>query len=470
MQINNLDAAEVLIKVSKSFKEKEKDGKLIGHDYVKMDSKNNLRAEDSKKGALSFSRIGDIVNIILNDHNIRKEKKAEVLEAYREITKQFKNKKINLFVKIFCRSLVAGRINEIKKANKIIKQLESKTAALNFDTESKRNMLKSKQRSLPLIYSKYLMTQQLLNNDQIAFIEVNKRTGDQSTDIVIPIGKCDHLNLTEENLPEIVKIINNSTLNIQYAIEDNFVFCNNGIVISRPNHNGTHGARQAFGLLEALKNLIDNKGKEKYKGYLKEFIDNPDQNLNLTLAAYFLRAGRVDESSEEGSNLPPDELHERSALIYEAYAEQLNIKPDLIEWTKKLIKNATKPSDKWEQDVKIDEKLSFACRLLTTVHELDLVRCDSQKQIESKKKSTEECLNNFLKNESQADTTKLYEFAKLLCDATGCPRLNEKGDRRTERNLELFADCSTKGDVCMQKVKEVAIPKWEGGRGSPNLI
>jgi|GEM_PF-2938977 len=507
--INNVQAADVLILVSNSFK--KKNGKLCGHDYLIINKETgDLKQVNNKKESSSFSEIGDIVNNILNDNNIQNEKKLQVLKAYECINEGFKNKKINFFVKIFFHSIVSTRESEILKADRMIKDANEKlrqfnsATTLKFDTKSKKDILQDKKLTLT---REYLSKQEILKNDKIAFIEVNKRPGKGSEDIVIPIGKCDHLRLTEDNLGEIVKIVNESTLNTPYAIEKHSLRYDNKTEVHRPNHNGTHAARQGFGLLEALKNLIAQKGTEEYKGYMKEFIDDPVQKLNLTLAAYFLRAegteeykgymkefiddpvqklnltlaayflraGRVDESSEARAKggLPSDQLHERSALIYEAYAKQLGIETKLIEWKKKLITNATKPSNIFGEDIKKDKKLIFACQLLTTVHELDLVRCHTQDQVKSKMGKTENRLNMFLGKSSgnEENTIRLYAFAKELCDATGCPRLkDEVSNNNTPRNEKLFADCSTQGDVCMANVKKVAIPEWKEGSGSLNSI
>ena len=276
----------------------------------------------------------------------------------------------------------------------------------------------------------------------------NTRPGHESVEIHIPIAKVGDLKLTEGNLEKIFKRANEYTLNKRYAIK-NYICKVGKAIIYRPNHNGTHSARQ-MRCLEALFDLIEKDGLPNAKTELKKLT--AEEKLNLKLAAYFLRAGRVDESSHKDP--PADDYYTRSASIYGAYASQLGVKAEVIEWTKKLIIDSCKPMKLCVEANKSD-KSRFAYQLLTTVHELDLVRCFDKKHIKTNAKSTEEHLSNLVNNAGKR-VTQLYDYSKKLCAATGCSRAvdNYKGNRT------LFAKCSLNGDVCLQKIRAVAIPKW----------
>jgi hypothetical protein len=276
----------------------------------------------------------------------------------------------------------------------------------------------------------------------------NSRSGHESVEIHIPIAKVGDLKLTEGNLEKIFKRANEHTLNKRYAIK-NYICKVGKAIIHRPNHNGTHSARQ-MRCLEALFDLIEKDGLSSAKTEFKKLT--VEEKLNLKLAAYFLRAGRVDESSHKDPQ--PDDYYTRSASIYGAYASQLGVKPEVIEWTKKLIIDSCKPMKLCVEANKSD-KSRFAYQLLTIVHELDLVRCFDKKHIKTNAKSTEKQLTTLVNNAGKR-VTQLYDYSKKLCAATGCSRAvdNNKGNRK------LFAECSLNGDVCLQKIRAEAIPVW----------
>ena len=62
-------------------------------------------------------------------------------------------------------------------------------------------------------------------------------------------------------------------------------------MVHRPNHNGTHSARQER-YLEALFDIVEKKGSLTAQTELGKL--SAQEKLNLKLGAYFLRAGRVD--------------------------------------------------------------------------------------------------------------------------------------------------------------------------------
>ena len=161
----------------------------------------------------------------------------------------------------------------------------------------------------------------------------NPRPGKMHIPIRIPIAKVSDLRLTESNLPEIFRRANEVTVNTRYAVQNTSRVVA-GKMVHRPNHNGTHSARQARHL-EALFSLVEHRGSAEAQGQLRNLSQS--EKLNLSLASYFLRAGRVDESSHK--NPPADDYYTRSAMIYEQYAKQMGGNPATIAWTKKLMIN-----------------------------------------------------------------------------------------------------------------------------------
>lgn len=279
-------------------------------------------------------------------------------------------------------------------------------------------------------------------------IEGNKRAGNDSR-IWIPIAKIKTLTLKEENLEKIFSLANQFTLNTPYPISYDSRWIN-GHLIHRPNHNGTHSARQAH-YLEALFNLIERKGKPAAKEELKKLTDY--EKLNLRLAAYFLRSGRVDETSHKTP--PADDYYTRSSLVYEAYAKQLGVSWGLIQWTKAIIVDSCKPAHQCKE-ANASTKSQFAYDLLTTVHELDLVRCFTAGRIADTAEKTKNRLSKLIYSHDK-NVDVLYEFAKKLCAVTGSSRVVDgyKG------NAKLFADCSINGDICWRKVHKTHLPEWE---------
>ncbi|MBA2368530.1 MAG: hypothetical protein H0V82_05855 [Candidatus Protochlamydia sp.] len=279
-------------------------------------------------------------------------------------------------------------------------------------------------------------------------IEGNKRVGNDSK-IWIPIAKIKTLTLKEENLEKIFSLANQFTLNTPYPIiyDSRWI---DGHLIHRPNHNGTHSARQARSL-EALFDLIEKKGVPAAQKNLKNL--SAYEKINLKLAAYFLRAGRVDETSHKTS--PADDYYTRSALIYEAYAKQLGVSSALIEWTKAIIVDSCKPIQLCRK-ANADPKSQFAYDLLTTVHEIDLVRCFAASRIADTAEKTKIRLSKLI-HRSEKNGDLLYEFAKTLCAVTGSSRTVDgyKG------NAKLFADCSINGNICWRKVHKTPFPEWE---------
>jgi len=282
----------------------------------------------------------------------------------------------------------------------------------------------------------------------------NPRPGKTHIPIRIPIANVSDLQLTEGNLPEIFRRANEVTVNTQYAVQNTSrVFA--GEMVHRPNHNGTHSARQARHL-EALFSLVEHRGSTEAQQQLRNLSQS--EKLNLSLAAYFLRAGRVDESSHK--NPPADDYYTRSAMIYEQYAKQMGENPATIAWTKKLMINSCKPHGVRDADIDTNPKNKFGYEVLTMVHELDLIRCFGKTKTASTVQSMRSRLDYFVSSSRSGSKdqhmNQFMQYAKNLCKATGCRRTYD-GDRG---DSALFAKSSVQGDFCWNQMRAQSIPRW----------
>ncbi len=280
-------------------------------------------------------------------------------------------------------------------------------------------------------------------------IEANGRPGNPKR-IVITIADVSHLKLTQENLSEIFRLANQHTLNKPYPLGD-WPMRIGDLVAYRPNHNGTHSARQTA-CIDALFDLLMSKGDANKKSIFNSLTD--EEKMNLRLAAYFLRSGRVDESKI--TEPPADNYNARSALIYESYAKQLGVSSKTIDWTKKLIFYSCKPNRPKDFDADPKNKLGYT--FLSLVHELDLVRCYSPEKMEDPMSKIKKHLGYFISDSVKRNRCmeQLIQYSKDLCQATGCNRVfdNAPGNRN------LFMSCSTDGAYCWKAVKGIPIPKW----------
>ena len=279
-------------------------------------------------------------------------------------------------------------------------------------------------------------------------ITVNPRPA-SPIEVTVPIAVISEgVTLAPGNFEQIFALINQYTVNTPYPHRnDSEVIA--GQIIHRKNHNGTHSAKQAR-LLKALFALVEKVGPPTL---------TQEERMHLFLAAYLLRTGRVDESDFRHRH--PDDFYTRSALIYEAYARQFSDNEDLIGWVKKLIFNSVKPKGVREADIDSNPKNRLGFELLSTAHELDLIRCFDKSKIETETKPSlrerlEALLPETSEEEREAYLEQLMEFSKGLCAATGCKRAYDgaSGDD------ELFARCSTDGAFCWQQISAVEIPKF----------
>lgn len=151
----------------------------------------------------------------------------------------------------------------------------------------------------------YGRTMKTLNDG--LYIAVMNRSDQEKTEIK-------NRKLTIEEWSCIFEKINKECINKPYAGDRHHVFESN---VWRPNHNGTHSARQAH-LFEVLHKLIKTESSQPYN------FSNEELN-SLQLAAYCYRAGRVDET---GGGKDQNRL--RSAQVYEAHARQMGFSDQVV--------------------------------------------------------------------------------------------------------------------------------------------
>jgi hypothetical protein len=284
-----------------------------------------------------------------------------------------------------------------------------------------------------------------LNSGKFTTIDLASRGGNNNK-ITANIANCNDLKLTDKDLPEIFERANKNTLNQPYPCFSTNVIKINGENIYRPNHNGTHSARQVR-LLETLIDLCEKSEIDLCEKSDGKITFTQDEKLNLKLAAYFIRAGRVDESSHNSSN-PDNNISKRSAQLYSAYAKQLNVDPDIIEWVKLIMMNALKPRNQTE-GIEDDSKERMALDLLNSSHELDLVRCKKKTDHDENIKKIKTRLESYGIDKNNVDN--LHGYSIELCKATGnkIQYTDNKGDN------SLFGPLSLSGKLCREKLQEI---------------
>jgi len=202
-------------------------------------------------------------------------------------------------------------------------------------------------------------------------------------DLVVPVAILERsLTPKLENLPKVFNLANTVSINrsypdpkddIQFQVNEKKYTC------YRPNHNGTHSYRQVR-YLEVLLDLISKNGRQEAKTFCQKLTE--EQMVNLKLATFFLRAGRVDESSGPKTR---DQMKLRSFELYQHYASGMGINPQIIEETKDLILHNCNPN--YELDYKDRSQWNpkaFLQTLFTLAHEIDLVRCFPKFEIRTK--------------------------------------------------------------------------------------
>lgn len=285
----------------------------------------------------------------------------------------------------------------------------------------------------------------------IYHIEVNKRPGKEKIKITVPVAHVFDLKLTKDNMSEIFRRANDVTMNKKYPIQ-NTSRKFNGVMVHRPNHNGTHSLRKVAHV-QNIFSYIKARGSVSAKSLLTNLTES--EKNNLLAAAYFMRSGRVDESSHGSPH--PDNYKKRSAMIYEAYAQQLGETQEIIDWTKQLITNSCMPSTARDSAIDSDPKSLLGCEILSTAHNLDLVRCYSKRSMDSSISSIKESVSYLSSDYSDNnDHMKLIDYSKNLCEATGSGRVYDNHPV----NASLFAKSSVESNYCWDQIQKVQVPVW----------
>jgi nicotinic acid mononucleotide adenylyltransferase len=192
--------------------------------------------------------------------------------------------------------------------------------------------------------------------------------------IVVPVAILEPPLTTPklENLPKVFNLANTISINRSYPNPMHDIkFDVNGTTYTchRPNHNGTHSYRQVR-YLEILLDLTAKYGRQEAKAFCQKLTEK--DLVNLKLATFFLRAGRLDESGPSSSD--PKRL--RSFELYQHYASAMGITPQVIEETKDLILDSCTPNGRLQyKDRSLWNPKAFLQTLITLAHEVDLVRC-----------------------------------------------------------------------------------------------
>ena len=175
-----------------------------------------------------------------------------------------------------------------------------------------------------------------------------------------------------ENLTKVFNLANRISINRSYPDPMHDIkFDVNGRTYTchRPNHNGTHSYRQVR-YLEILLDLTAKYGRQEAKAFCQKLTEK--DLVNLKLATFFLRAGRLDESGPSS----PDKKRLRSFELYQHYASAMGITPQIIEETKDLILDSCTPNGRLQyKDRSQWNTKAFLQTLITLAHEVDLVRC-----------------------------------------------------------------------------------------------
>lgn len=273
-----------------------------------------------------------------------------------------------------------------------------------------------------------------------------KYKGGKEVKVRANIGDVRHLEFSSpehaSSLTELFKIANKHTLNVEYPCEADPKWAK-AKGIHRPNHNGTHSARQAKVMVELLK-VLKILEPDKYKLYSEE------EKLQLVIAAYFLRSGRVDESSHNGGK--PDNYYTRSAQIYTAYAEQLqNCSSQVREWIKFHIEISTILAEYRSSRPTTTHKDFLTWNLITICHELDLIRCFGKTLLT--KKTFPSLLTHLYNVFPKHNAIKLRnEFIKLNTSLLKINGVKSNGGHYSQGNADIFEKCSKEGDYCWQKL------------------
>ena len=196
--------------------------------------------------------------------------------------------------------------------------------------------------------------------------------------------------LDSKDWEKIFPVINKGTINQPYPGDARASTPLKGV--SKPNHDVTHATRQVR-LFETLHDLLPRQPN------MLDFT--PEEVNSLKLAAYCYNAGRASEGD--------DQCQFRSAQVYAAYAQQLGLSDEIIQWTFEIMAPdlSSKP---------LTEQQDLAHRLLTTSQRLDLFRYYSDQNMLPELSKIQSQLKDW---QLEGHTLSLVHYAKALIINTG---------------------------------------------------
>jgi len=272
-------------------------------------------------------------------------------------------------------------------------------------------------------------------------------------DIVVPVAILEPPLTTPklENLPKVFNLANSISINRSYPDPMHDIkFEVNGTTYTchRPNHNGTHSYRQVR-YLEVLLDFISKNGRQEAKTFCQKLTEK--DLVNLKLATFFLRAGRLDESGPSSSD--PKRL--RSFELYQHYASAMGITSQVIEETKDLILDSCTPNGRLQyKDRSLWSPKAFLQTLLTLAHEIDLVRCFPNFERRTKPSLVENLSGWVLdaKTDAEVVAASLHKFGIEANTLVGQQVAVEKKDY----DLPRFFVHSTYGEYCRYRLSKLA--------------
>jgi|GEM_PF-2014883 len=276
--------------------------------------------------------------------------------------------------------------------------------------------------------------------------------------IIIPYAKYDQpFDLTERTLNGLFSDANTVSINFPYQALDgsdsmSVNLVKNIGVLYRQNHNGTHSIRQVK-IFEALLGGIKAYGTTGAKSIVNNL--SKEEVLSLKMAAFFLRAGRVDEASSMTGGAP-DVYKERSAQLFELYARQTNLPKAVIDWTIKLISDSGLPDHVPKKYIDTnDVKSVMMFDLLSQTHNLDLYRCFGSTLMHGIEVTVDSTLQKYMEKTGDCinflGNLKLY--AKDLITATGATPDGELSYENKD-----YYECSNNVNLCFERVNFVKKP------------
>lgn len=244
----------------------------------------------------------------------------------------------------------------------------------------------------------------------------------------------------------IYQAINKHILSQPYHEEKSRQITLNETIVYRPNHNGTHGSRTVQ-YLDQIWRLIIEKGSPESKKVLEQISSKREE---LKLAAYMMRSGRVNEAP-----LKVDNYYDRSALLFKACADQLDITPENVDWAAQMIQESARNPER-----NFSRRLEdiFTRSLLSIAHECDLVRCYDERNMKREMGLIKTLLSPLLDRgiDTEATIAKLINYGIELCALTG----NKLTYPEFIEYQHHFIQCSENHDFCESKLAKAKPPIW----------